>query len=180
MSSQSDAEQSDPYEQIKRIIAMSQASVHDQLAAFREELNSATVDIGQFKTQTEGAVDASFRLTAEVENNLAAISGSLTRIENDTKRQKYYTIGITALTTLNTWAIMTISYSGLDEFTNLRQRYFNIAMRMHGLITEFATCDAQDLPNIAGQFAEALTDLNYLIGKTPTPPSLARTRNLKA
>ena len=180
MSSQGDAEQSNPYEQIKRIIAMSQASVHDQLAAFREELNSATVDIGQFKEQTEGAVDANFRLTAEVENNLSAIGDLLARIENDTKRQKYCTMGVTALTTLNTWAVMTISYSGLDEFMHLRQRYFDIAMRIHGLITEFAICDAQDLPNIAGQFSEALTDVNNLFGETPTPPSLPRTRNLKA
>ena len=55
-------------EEIKRLLRLNRSSADDQLAAFREELDSTQESLERFKTLTEGAVDSGVRLAAEAES----------------------------------------------------------------------------------------------------------------
>ena len=170
MDNQGNGEEPDVYELLRKLIEMSRADVgtHDQISAVREELISAKNDIAQFKTQTDGAVDANLRLTAEIELNLSEALGSLQDLGNVIERQQLHSRGLMALSLLHALAIMRLSKSGQEEFAILHhKRYVDGILTVGRLINETQSAEIQDLQGISDQIYLAFKQVFEL----PAPTS---------
>ena len=123
--------------EIESLLRLNRASADEQLAAFREELESRQKTLDLFRTQTEGAVDSGVRLAVEAESKaieleeaFEALIGLADRLTNvvhtlsvDMRRERQTAFGLNLMSTLNTWAIMTMTQFGMERFSAYYERY---------------------------------------------------------
>ena len=181
-------------EEIKKLLRLNRSSADDQLAAFREELDSRQESFERFKTLTEGAVDSGVRLAAEAESKageleeiIVELIGGFTEIltnfahkqsnfthklSMDLIREKQANLGLNALTILNTQAVMIMSYYGNEEFSGLRQRYLKVGSEIQSLIIQVRTAEDEDVPQVADRLSQAVTKVFNLIIESSQRTSL--------
>ena len=164
-------------DEVRRLLKLNRGSTDEQLAAFREELDSAQKSLKHFKTLTEGAVDSGVRLAAEAESKatgleetVAALTKSASSLSNivgflteEVGRQNQRNFGLFLLSALDTWAINTMSHCGTEEFSKFQEQYFALGTEIRSLIIQCFTAKGETIGQIENQFTRCADSLAGLI-----------------
>ena len=169
MNNQDSNEEPDMYELLRKLIEMSRADTgtHDQISAVREEVQTAINEISQLKTETEGAVDTNFRLTADVDKRLGEIANLAHGLNDDLRRQQTINKALFCVNLFHTFAAIRLCSDTPEAFRELHlRRYVDAIVRVGHLLNECESADVNDLPSISLQVDSAFNQVFELPNPT--------------